>query len=338
MRLVIRADATAQMGTGHLMRCLALGQAWKDRGGEAVFATHAESEKLLEKIKREFRVYPLSIAATKTAMNKILAEESPDWVVLDGYHFDGEFQRAVKKAGFRLLYIDDYAPFEHYYADLILNQNFGAEELKYAAEPNTRILAGTRYALIRREFLKYAGFKRETPDIATKILVTMGGVDAGNFTLKILRALGLIDRPLQVKLIVGASNPHYKSVAEEAGKVGHAVEILRSVEDMAPLMAWADLAVSAGGSTIWELAFMGLPALIGIVAGNQEKSVNLLQEDGIYPSCGWIKEKNAKELAGMIEALLKDKGLRLEMSKRARRMVDGKGADRVIDRMAWRCF
>ncbi|MDA8326253.1 MAG: UDP-2,4-diacetamido-2,4,6-trideoxy-beta-L-altropyranose hydrolase [Nitrospiraceae bacterium] len=338
MRLVIRADATAQMGTGHLMRCLALGQAWKDRGGEAVFVSYEESKNLLEKIKREFRVYRLSNAETETAMSKILTEENPDWVALDGYHFDGECQKAVKMAGPRLLYIDDYAPLEHYYADIILNQNFGAEELKYAAEPYTRTLAGTRYALLRREFLKYSGFRRETPDIAAKILVTMGGADAENFTLKILRALGLIDEPLQVKIIIGASNPHCESIVKEAGKAGHAAEILKSVENMAPLMAWADLAVSAGGSTIWELAFMGLPALIGIVAENQEKSVNLLREDGIYPSCGWIKDKTAKELAGMIEALIKDKDLRLEMSKRARRMVDGKGADRVIDRLAWRCF
>lgn len=331
MKLVVRADATAETATGHLMRCLALGQAWKDAGGTAVFVTRTESKKLLEKIKREFRVYPLPNAESKAGMVKILAGENPDWVALDGYHFDGGFQKEIKEAGFRLLYIDDYAPFEHYYADIILNQNFGAEKLEYSTGPDTRVLAGTRYVLLRREFLVYSGFRRKTPEAAGKILVTMGGADSENHTSKVLRALESVKGPLEAKIVIGAGNPHYESVAREAAR--HGIEILRSVEDMAPLMAWADLAVSAGGSTVWELAFMGLPALVAIVAGNQEKPVNLLGENGICQSCGWIRDKSARELAGMIDGLIHDGDLRLEMSKKARRMVDGKGAARVIKEM-----
>ncbi len=329
MKLVIRADATAQMGTGHLMRCLALGQAVKDRGGEVVFVTHTVSDALLQKIKKEFRTYTLPGITARDAALQIFSQENPDWVVLDGYHFDDEYQKAVKKAGFKLLCIDDYAPLGHYYADIVLNQNYGAEKLKYTAEPYMRILAGTRYALLRREFLKYADFNREIPDIAKKILVTMGGADAENHTLKVLQALMLIDEPLQIKVIIGASNPHYESISEEAGKEKHDIELLRAVEDMAPLMAWADLAISAGGSTVWELAFMGLPSLLGIVADNQENAVTALADSGVFISLGWLKEKTLNEIVVHIGAFIRNKELRETSSLKAKTIVDSKGGERI---------
>ena len=334
MKALILSDATYQGGSGHLMRALALAQGLKEAGGEAVFLSYCESEALLGRIKKEgFRIYASERPTGIETAKDILRKESPGWAVLDGYSFASDFQKEIKDMGLRLLVVDDFAHLEHYHADIILNQNYGAETFKYDAEPYTRILAGTKYVLLRKEFLKYRGHKRAIPDIAKKLLITLGGADPGNHTLKVMRAVNLIERPLRVKVVVGASNPNFDSIKTKAGRGRHKIEILKGVEDMAPLMAWADVAVSAGGTTVWELAFMGVPSLLCIIADNQENSVNALSEGGVFASLGWLKDRTEKETASALEAVIKGKPLRQKMHEKANALVDGKGVYRVISEM-----
>ena len=101
------------------------------------------------------------------------------------------------------------------------------------------------------------------------------------------------------------------------------------MENMAPLMVWADAAVSAGGTTVWELAFMGLPAVLCITADNQEGSVNALGKDRVALSFGWIKDKSSEELSILISELIKDKHLREKLHANGRLAVDGKGVERI---------
>ena len=110
--------------------------------------------------------------------------------MVDGYQFNADYQRALKAAGFRVLFLDDYGHATHYSADLVLNQNAYANEKMYAArESYTRLLLGTDYCLLRREFSSWRGWKREIAPIGTKILVTMGGSDPENFTTDVVEAL-----------------------------------------------------------------------------------------------------------------------------------------------------
>lgn len=323
------------MGTGHLLRCLALAQGLKDGGNEVIFLTHCEPGKLIERVKGEgFKVYPLRESGDTEETGEILRDENPGWLVLDGYQFDAGYQKAVKEAGYRLLVIDDYAHLPQYHADIVLNQNFGAERYNYRAEPYTKLLLGTKYVLLRREFLKYKNFKRIIPKVAKKVLVTLGGADPGNNTLDVLRAANGIDATLDVKVVIGAGNPHYTSIKDEAEGSRHDIEILRDVGDMAPLMAWADVAVSAGGTTVWEVAFMGLPALLCIVAENQEGAVNAMADEG-YVTAGWINESSAAELGNLLEQLLYGKELREAIKEKGRQIVDGNGAKRVIEEMKY---
>ena len=166
--LIVRADASTQIGTGHLMRCLALAQAWKDAGSQVTFITACHSEGLLERLREEgFNLHRLACSypdAGDWDYTQNVLTISPDaWVVLDGYHFDEVYQQRVKEGGQRLLVIDDMAHLKHYYADIVLNQNLHAEQLKYSCEPQTRLLLGTRYALLRREFLAWRDWQREVP-------------------------------------------------------------------------------------------------------------------------------------------------------------------------------
>ena len=180
----------------------------------------------------------------------------------------------IKLKGFRLLCIDDYGHAAQYCADVILNQNLSADISLYPnCFPNTRFLLGPRYALLRKEFICYKNWPRVIPSVAKKVLVTMGGTDQDNCTLRIVHALNKISIPdLEVAVLLGPANEH-KSEIENALKISpFNGKLLVSLDNMAEAMAWADVAIAAGGSTSWELAFMGLPSLLVILAENQRAS------------------------------------------------------------------
>ena len=266
--LVIRADADSRLGTGHVMRCLALAQAWQDAGGRALFLMAPAPPALKTRLLSEgMEVLALEHGsgspedARETA--QLARSRGADWVVVDGYHFGADYQRLIKDSGLRLLCIDDYGHAAHYSADLVLNQNINAtEELYPSREANTRLLLGTRYVLLRREFWPWRGWRREIPAVARKVLVTLGGGDPDNVTLKVIQALAQVEiEGLEAVVVVGAANPHLQELQAVVKDLPFPIRLESNVTNMPELMAWADVAITAGGSTCWESAFMGLPAL-----------------------------------------------------------------------------
>lgn len=337
--LLIRADASAQIGAGHLMRCLALAQGWKARGRQATFITACESDGLRQRLSDEgFQVITLKRSypglTDWETTSQVLAAQSSAWVVLDGYHFDPAYQRQIKETGHRLLAIDDMAHLDHYYADLVLNQNINAEELRYSCEPYTRLLLGTRYVLLRSEFLAWRGWQREIPQVARKVLVTLGGGDPDNQTLKVIRALCQVAvGSLEAVVVVGGSNPYYEELRSAAQDSQLPIRLETNVVNMSDLMAWADVAIAAGGSTSWELAFMGLPSLLLILADNQRPIAEGLDRLGVAVNLGWHQNLSSAEIAQSLTKLLVAAGVRTEMARRGRELVDGKGGARVSDHL-----
>ena len=220
--LLIRADANSHIGTGHVMRCLALAQAWQAAAGKVIFITACESEALRRRLIGErLEVVALSDPRDWQVVARALAAHPDAWVALDGYHFDTAYQQRFKDAGHRLLVIDDLAQLDQYVADLVLNQNLGAQGLTYAHQPATRLLRGTDYVLLRKEFLSHLETRREAPERARKILVTLGGADPDNATLTIVRALQRLDADsLEVVVAVGASYPYFDALQAAIGTPG----------------------------------------------------------------------------------------------------------------------
>src|SRR5271157_406433 len=214
-QLLIRADAAPEIGTGHVMRCLALAHAWREAGGEAVLATALSPGGLEDRLVAEgLPIHRLRAEAGSDfdarATAALARDLGADWAVVDGYHFTGEYQRVLKEVGMRVLVVDDNGHAEHYWADAVLNQNLHARETLYPSrEPNVRMLLGPRYAMLRREFWKWRGWRRSHPWEATRVLVTFGGSDPANATLKAVGALARLSTAnLEVAVIVGASNPN----------------------------------------------------------------------------------------------------------------------------------
>jgi UDP-2,4-diacetamido-2,4,6-trideoxy-beta-L-altropyranose hydrolase len=334
--LFIRADANTHMGTGHLMRCLALAQGWKARGGRAMFITACESDSLRHRLSDEgFQVIMLERSYPEPAdwetTSQALAAHPGAWVVLDGYHFDPAYQCQIKEAGHRLLVIDDMAHLNHYYADVVLNQNINAERLRYSCEPYTRLLLGTRYVLLRAEFLAWQGWRREIPKVAHKVLVTLGGGDPNNVTLKVIQALQQLDVPgLKVRVIVGPANPHLQTLQQAVDFSRCSMQLLTAVTNVPELMAWADIAISAGGSTCWEIAFMGLPSYTIVLAENQVGVAEMLHKQGVSVNMGWFSSIDQTKMAQVVSDLIQDKQRRSYMSDQGRSIVPGLGTRYVV--------
>jgi UDP-2,4-diacetamido-2,4,6-trideoxy-beta-L-altropyranose hydrolase len=260
--------------------------------------------------------------------------EKAAWIIIDGYHILGDYQVQIRKAVSRLLVFDDYGSAPEYVGDLVLNQNISATASWYQRRsPQTRLLLGPRFAILRQEFLRFARNGRGYGAIGRRVLVTLGGSDANNVSLTVLRGLAQLGTSdLEVVAVVGSANPHRKELEAVAGALPRfAVRV--DVSNMPELMAWADVAVSAGGSTCWELCFMGLPFAAVVLANNQRAIAERLAAEGIARNLGWHEDLTPEAVAKTVGSLLADKAARMEMAVKGGALVDGAGASRVVAAM-----
>ncbi len=333
--LIIRADASIAIATGHVMRCLALAQAWQDAGGSVVFAMAESTPAIDRRLRAEgMEIVPLEAVTNSVQdareVSALSRHYQAPWVVIDGYRFDSEYQRTLKNAGVKLLFVDDLGQCEHYSADLVLNQNVHASESMYAScEPYTRFLFGPHFAMLRRDFRHWSRWQRAIRPSGRKVLVTMGGSDPHNLTAVVLEALrGVKIDGLEIVAVLGGSNPHIDSL-ERLAERSPVVRLLKDAENMPELMAWADVAVSAAGSTCGEMCMLGLPAILIDLAGNQRPVAQELSRKQAAIHLGSSRDVTAAEIATSLTSLLLSAELRTSLSLCSQKLVDGEGAVRV---------
>jgi spore coat polysaccharide biosynthesis predicted glycosyltransferase SpsG len=235
----------------------------------------------------------------------------------------------------KVLFIDDNGHAGKYSADLVLNPNVHANESLYSnREPYTRLLLGSRYVLLRREFERWRTWKREIPVNGRKILITMGGSDPDNLTYRAIRALmeARIEG-LEAMVVVGGSNPHLESLQPLAAECGESIRLLRDPSNIPDLMAWADLAVVAGGGTLWELLFMGCPVLSYARNPVQAQIISQLSEEGIVGGLGYPQESSQAGKTALVELAKSQEG-RARCSQLGRERIDGHGAERAFELLA----
>lgn len=322
MKVLFRTDVSATIGTGHFMRCLALAKAITKEGNSITFVSKNLPEAFVQKLASAGYQY-------EHDDSKLLPlAQNADWVVVDGYHFDASLQDAIKQTGTRLLWIDDYSHCNHYSADLILNQNIYANDEYYTERSaHTKLLLGTRFALLRDEFIKE--YNRKITNKAEKIVITMGGGDPGNVTSKVLHSLKNYARTTTV--VVGGANPFLNDITTECKQIGATLVI--DTKDMRSLMEWADIAIAGGGTTSYELARMGLPTLTLVIAENQKAVADGMAAAGASINLGWHEDITEQEISEAVDRLCSHKDKREKMSQAASSLVDGKGALRVANIM-----
>lgn len=328
--LILRADANPAIGLGHVMRCLALAQAWRDDGGRALFCGRIESEFLARHLATEnFEVLESGAEPGQTLEALDRHGLADAWVALDGYHFGVEWQEVLVAAGHRVLVLDDGARLPRYPAQAILAPEHDARPSCYDAPASTVILAGPRYRLLRSGFL---GTPR-TPSVrrdGVVVLVCFGGADSRNATCAALtglgRVLGSADRVL---VVLGPLNPHEESIIGMLGRSGFQHELHRAVDDMSSLYRRADLAISAAGGAAWELAVCGLPAILVPVADNQFPGMRYLAAAGAALAIDGVPSLLGDEFPRQVGELLANPEALRNMARRGRAVCDGRGAWRV---------
>lgn len=335
--LLVRADASIAMGTGHVMRCLALAQAWQDGGGRVCFAMADSTAAIRARVAAESCEIADLAAEGGTAADAfrtvgVAKKNNCQWAAVDGYQFGEEYQQALKEGGLKVLFLDDYGHSKKYVADLVLNQNISACASLYENRSSgTRLLLGPRYCLLRREFGAWQNWKRELPGIGRRILVTMGGSDPENVTAWAMDAVARVEvEGLEAVVVLGGSNPQADMLGRRAAESGKKIRVRRDVADIAGLMAWADLALSSAGTTCWELCLLALPSILVDVAANQTSLATEMGRRGCAIHVGKPKQLGVSELAAQIESLASNESRRREFSIRCRELVDGRGAERVV--------
>ncbi len=251
-----------------------------------------------------------------------------EWVIVDGYNFGGMYQEALKREGLRILFVDDYGHADHYAADTVLNQNVSAKADLYARRDDaTELLLDTRYVLLQRQFRNPPRGERPVPDIASRLLVTMGGSDGMNGTEKVIRALQGLEG-IDPTVVIGGANPHQEAVESLCRDVGFSCII--NATNMRELMEQADMAISASGTTSYELAYIGVPALTLILANNQVALAEGMAAAGCSINLGWHPQLTQKTIRSAVQELARNRNHREKMATAGRSLVDGDGASRVL--------
>ena len=333
--LLIRADAGGITGTGHVMRMIALAQAYLRRGGSVSMASVNCPERLVERV-HGHGITHHTIKATQPGDSEdaeltveLAKELGAQWLVVDGYHFDYAYQKHVKNSGLFLLCTDDHGYSERWHCDAILNQNLDADlRVSYKNDlSEANILAGASFCLFREEFLGSQSVKPKW-DTIESLLVTLGGSDPENATEATLQLINqACARPLNIRVLAGADNPHIERLCSFESH--HQVEVVQNATNMPEQYAWADGIISAGGSTCWEWLYLRLPAAIVTIADNQFPIVQALTESRqVALSLGWFNGPafgaNTQQLSKWIDAPSEVCDAQI-----ARQLIDGRGAGRV---------
>jgi UDP-2,4-diacetamido-2,4,6-trideoxy-beta-L-altropyranose hydrolase len=329
--MAIRADANDAIGAGHVMRCVALADAWRRAGGDALLFTTSPPPLVRAVVERR-GLGVQSYASVDEATAAVVAwvrSNADAWVVLDSYDIGRAAQQAIRAAGARLLVIDDYAGTADVECDILLNQNIGADRLPYRLDAATRCCFGPKFALLRGEFLHEQPAYRFEP-VASRLVATFGGADVHNQAARVARILAGARPPVDATIVAG--DVHQVPEVQDDIAAGIRIRWQRATERMVSVLAGAEMAICAAGSTCWELAYLGVPALTLVVAGNQTPIATGLHEAGIVRNAGWFDAVSDHELALAIDTLRRDEA-RAEMSRRGRALVDGFGADRVVEAM-----
>lgn len=322
MRVVFRCDASVEIGMGHVMRCLTLADLLKARGARVSFVCRPLPGNLCEFI--EGRGYPVhrleapeGWQADAEATGKFVGSGRGGWLVVDHYGLDARYERRLRLWFEGILAIDDLADRPHE-VDLLLDQNLYPDlERRYQGLllPGCKKFLGPRFALLRPEFYAARRHLRTRDGIVRRMLLSFGGADHTDETGKALVALRSLDlHGMALDVVLGASNPHGETLKSEFGALPGCT-FHRQVDNMAELIAVADLALGSGGSTTWERCLLGLPSLTVVVAENQLKTTEAVAAAGATVNLGWYQELSAAGIAAEVRPLLNDPPRLLEMTR-----------------------
>ena len=331
MKVLVRADSSVDIGSGHLMRCLTLADQLCIEGAEVVFVCRDLPGAMFDLLQaRGYRNAKLPFADVANLSQSIDVKETLeaaailfpdgfDWLVVDHYALDAAWESVLRSASKKIMVIDDLANRKHD-CDLLLDQNYYRDlEQRYKGlvPEHCITLLGPEYVLLRPEFADAREQLRERDGKIRRILLFLGGSDPSNITGKILAVL--IQPPfsdIAIDVVVGVSNPH-KSVIQNLCSKMKNTRYHCQVSNMAELIGNADMAIGAGGATTWERCVLGLPSLTLVFADNQLQTTIDLHDRGAIRYLGWADRITPSDIERSIDLFINNSSLVSNLSKKA---------------------
>lgn len=323
MRLAIRADGDASIGFGHLVRTGALAGTVLDDGGDVVYLTRTPDG--VESVCPEgVDIVELPEEDETGAVTGWLRQEDHDAVLTDTYEADTDYQRAVRAAAEASMVVLDDTRYT-VCADYLVNGNVYAPGLSYEwTGPEPTWCLGTEYLLVREAIRRVAADPPPFRERPGRAVVTMGGSDIRDTTPEVCRAFDGVG--VTVDVIVGPGFENGDRIRRAVEDTDAVFEVRETPEDFPERIARADLAVSAAGSTTYELLAVGTPTIAIPQADNQWPVAETLSErDAVEP----LDPDEMDALPARIEMLLDDAGRRRSMRETGRRLVDCRGTERL---------
>jgi len=353
--VAFRADASIEIGTGHVMRCLALAEELKYKGHICIFICREQEGNLEDLILRKgFRLHLLDsvqyIERDEHTLNwndnalwlgvhwrqdaeetkAVLMNQSVDWLVVDHYALDRSWEKMVAGSAQKIMVIDDLADRVHL-CQILIDQTFCRSSEDYSAlvPEKCEVLCGSQFALLRSEFAEYRDYSlnRRIDASLHQLLITMGGADKDNFTGRVLKALLESNLPMSCRIVIvmGETAPWHQAVKEQAATLPWEAEVVVGINNMAEILAESDLVIGAAGSSSWERCVLGVPTIQLVIANNQQTiAENLSKANAI---------KLVSSLDELPRYIASYEGWLVGTSINASRVCDGLGVSRVIDGM-----
>lgn len=353
MRVIFRVDASIKIGSGHVMRCVALAKYLKNYSIEVEFICREHKGHLINYIKNmNFKTHVLKSKLVSKNDNidsylhhsdwlettqqkdakdckKILEKMQVDWLIVDHYAIDKSWQSEMSNMYIKLMVIDDIADREHI-CDVLLDYSYDNNLTRYdtLVPKHCKLLLGLNYCLIRPEFLQWRKYSQDNHKIRRlkKILITMGGYDKKNITSKILKNINLLDLPSEITItvVVGSFSPHIHSIRKQVELTKSDIAIRQNVSNMAELISNSDIVISAAGSTVWEICCLGVPSVLVAVEDNQLQTIQKLNEIGLC-----VIDSNQENF--VLELKYKLHNFNNDSNTKWNNIVDGQGIGRVAN-------
>lgn len=356
--IAFRVDASLDIGSGHVMRCLTLADALHQKGARCMFLCRPYVGHLMDLIEQrghEVIALPTSVgeyippadapahaawlgtdwATDAAATRRALGKTSLDWLVVDHYALDQHWEQALRPDCNRMMVIDDLADRLHD-CDVLLDQNLGrsADDYSGLVSEGAKLFIGPSFALLRPEFarLRSESLARRVHPALKRLLITMGGVDKDNVTGQVLHALQECELPedLQITVVIGPKAPWLEQVTEQVALMRWPVQVLAGVSDMARLMVDSDLAIGAAGSTAWERCCLGLPTIQLVLADNQKGIASALVNAG---AAVFVELNQLPQKFSSLPVLNRDLDELCAVSCAAQSVTDGSGTSVVTNFM-----
>ena len=353
MNIAIRADASDQIGTGHVMRCITLADELKKRDSNIRFVSRymplhlqalivekgyefakIESDNNLTVLDELAHAKWLGVSQKIDAADTLaaLSDKNWDWVVIDHYAIDIRWENILRNKIARLMVIDDLADRNHD-CELLLDQNLYVDkEMRYLQKVprSCKLLLGPEYALLQPIYARLHNKEIVKNSAVQRILIYFGGADNSNLTGLALNAVLAINRPdIYIDVVISETSVFAEDIRKQISAHKN-IELHTNLPSLAPLILIADLAIGAGGATTWERLCLGLPSIVITLADNQYEVANHLSELSLINYIGDKETVSKLDISEVLQELLSSLDL-IDWSRNCMQICDGRGAERVVD-------